>query len=781
MNPRTPLLTCLAIVLLAAPLAAQDNASLLRQLIAERDAKQQEFNTLEQQRLKLQSELAALRTERTALGEDIDIVVSLSETLSGYQSQLAMLQHKIDLKLAEKNEFAVEYGRSTNCFRWFLVLRLVWSSPSWNARYEKYVGGLRKAREDLAKQRKLIDQEIRNGIPAGGRLARFSSEREFKRFIETYYADPDVDPESKEATRLRVSRLGAKAKRAGVRVGQLLSRSGLRIGGHVTQFNKGLDGLRQNVKWAEGKKGQAAHDLLPDGLSASRKHMATIEHRITSKEAEHDRINKRVPILAGQIDSLDLRIRQLREQPARPPRVIGRVLDVTPSQVLGTPPQRRCVWRFYIELEEMNDAPVELLFKQALRQPQTQDPDASRRHGPPPLRNTVKPNETVHLGGWSDISTGMWLLNPLSVRPGGGIDTEYKKAERKRKFGPFYLTVWEKGDFAGEFRAVFESVQPAAFAGEITEVVFAPKPPAWARIQGTVPVKVVHPTAREIASGSLGGRSFEPYIQVEVDAPDLGPGMYRLRVEVDKAGTRYLWCRLERGSRKLEFEGSVPMLPGRQNITLSMPDLPQIVPEQLNLNVVPPSRAASRESIRSSQKQIQRLQSEQAADTPERARRYRQRLANSYSNLAFKHIERGEFSTAGGYINQAMGHLQAAGAANELTTGGYGGDVNRGTLLGHMATVAYFTSATGEVRKNLTALADYYEASAAQCSAQGDERTARTLHGKAAECYWKMADQLLMLGVSDPSEAVSVWRRGQSYWEKTGARGERRKPGWWPE
>jgi len=459
------------------------------------------------------------------------------------------------------------------------------------------------------------------------------------------------------------------------------------------------------------------------------------------------------------------------------PRVINRILDVTPSQILGTYPQRRCVWRFYIELEEANDVPVELLFKRAVLAPKTQDPDAAHRHDPPPMRYSIKPGDTVHLGGWRLTSTGMWLLAPLSVSPGVG----HEKAARKRTFGPFYLTVWETGDFAGEFRAVFESVRPSAFAGEVTQVVFKPQPPAWARIRGTIPMRVVHPTAREIASGSLGGQNFQPYIEVDVDVPDLPPGMYSMRVEVDTVGPRYLWSRLKRGSKKLKFKGNVPMLPGRRKITLSMPDLPQVVSEKLDLNVALASNASSRESIRSSQKQIRRLQSEPVTRNAERARRYRQRLANSYSQLAFKHMSRGEYSTAKSYIDQSMNHLRAAGAADELTTGGYGGDVTRGTLLRHMATVAYFTSSTGEVRKNLKALADYYEASAVHCKAQGDERTAQQLHGEAAKCYWKMAEQLLMLGNGGPGEAANTWRLGQPYWKKTAARGEPRKPDWWPE
>ncbi len=523
---------------------------------------------------------------------------------------------------------------------------------------------------------------------------------------------------------------------------------------------RSIDRLKRNVELLSGESGESPPDT------------STTEEQVSAEDVQRDR---------------DRSTTESRTEPPptesapKQPRVTGRVADVTASRVLGTPPQRRCVWRFYIELEEANDAPVELVFKQAIRKPKAQDPDASSWHGSPPMRHALRLGEKVILNHRYVIVTGMEILTYLRVDPKKKIANKYTmKAERKRKFGPFYLTVWETDDFAGEFRAVFESVWPTAFAGEITKVTFKPKPPPWDRIRGTM--RVVHPTDSEMASGSLGGQSYQPYIKVEVDVPDLAPGMYRMRAEVDKAGTRYLWGRLKKGSKKLEFEGGVPMLPGRQKVTLSMPDLPQVTFAKLNLNVVPPSNAASRASIRSLQTQIQQLQSKQAANSSEQARKYHQRrLANSFSQLAFKHIERGEFSTAKSYIDQAMGHLQAAGAADELTTGGYGSDVTRGTLLGHMATVAYFTSSTGEVRKNLTALAEYYEASAANCIAKGDNRTASQLRGEAAKCYWKMADQLLMLGVCDPAEAAAVWRRGESYSKKAGARGDRRKPSWWPE
>jgi len=411
-------------------------------------------------------------------------------------------------------------------------------------------------------------------------------------------------------------------------------------------------------------------------------------------------------------------------------------------------------------LEEIKDSPVELLFKRAIRKPKAQDPEASHRHGPPPMRNTVRPGETVRLPGRYLSSTNSWL--------------------RKQRFGPFYLTVWEKDGFAGEFRAVFESVRPAVFAGKTTEVVFAPKPPPWDR-RGTM--RVVHPTDREIASGSLGGRSYEPHIEVEVDVPDLGPGMYRLRAEVDKAGTRYLWCRLKEGSRNLEFEGDVPMLPGRQKITLSMPDLPQVTSAELDLNIVLPSNTPSRESIHNKQRDIQkRRQSEPAADSSELTRSYHHAsLSITCSDVATDFLNRGEFSMAKDYLDQAMGHLERVNPRYISSA------VDGGSLLTRMAIVAYFTNSAGEVRKNLTALADYYEASAAKSITVGTEahvRKASSLRLDAAECYWKMADQLLMLGVCDPAEAAAVWRRGQSYWKKTSysARGEdHKKPGWWPE
>jgi len=392
MNQRTPLLACLAAAVLAAPLAAQDTASLLRQLIAQRDAKQRELNTLEQRRLTLQGELAALRKERTGLGEDSDMAVSVSESLSRYQSRLQMLQHKVDLKLAEKNEFAVEYGRSTAFYRWILVTRLIWSSPSWNARYEKFVGGLRKAKEGLVNERKLIDQEIRAGIPAGGHLRRFRSEDELKRFLKTYYADPKVDPAAQDATRLRAAMLHATARRAGVRRDQLVSRSGFRVGGHVTRFRKGLPGLRRHVKWANGQKGHSGSDFLPDGLAASRERMARVERQIASKEAERTNIIKRVAILAGEIDGLNRRIKQLRERPtvvtppgpprpARPPRVTCQAVDVSSPTETRSPGAYR--WTFHLVFLETNGVPcrIELVRRTRWPRPLQAEPDnAQWRH-----------------------------------------------------------------------------------------------------------------------------------------------------------------------------------------------------------------------------------------------------------------------------------------------------------------------------------------------------------------------------------------------------------------
>jgi len=392
MTPRPPLLACLTAAVLAAPLAAQDTASLRRQLIAQRDAKQREMNALEQRRLTLQSELAALRKERAGLGEDADSAVSMSEALSRYQSRLQMLQHRIDLKLAEKNEFAVEYGRSTAFYRWILVTRLIWSSPSWNARYEKYVGGLRKAKEALANERKLIDQEVRAGIPGGGHLKRFGSEHELKRFLNTYYADPTVDPASKDATRLRMSKLHATARRAGVHPNQLVSRSGFRVGGHITRFSKGLDGLRHHVKWATGTKAASGHDFLPNGLGTARERLTRIERDIAAKEAEHARIVKRVAILAGEINSLNRRIQQLRDrppvvapprppQPTRPPRVTCQVADVSGPAKTRSPGAYR--WTFQLVFLEMNGVPcrIELVRRTRLPRPLQAEPDnANWRH-----------------------------------------------------------------------------------------------------------------------------------------------------------------------------------------------------------------------------------------------------------------------------------------------------------------------------------------------------------------------------------------------------------------
>jgi len=193
-----------------------------------------------------------------------------------------------------------------------------------------------------------------------------------------------------------------------------------------------------------------------------------------------------------------------------------------------------------------------------------------------------------------------------------------------------------------------------------------------------------------------------------------------------------------------------------------------------------PSNAPSRESIHNKQRDIQkRRQSEPAADSSELTRSYHQsHLSITCSNLATDFLLRGEFSMAKNYLDQAMGHLERVNPRYRSSA------VDRGSLLRKMAIAAYFTNSAGEVRKNLTALADYYEASATKSITKGRELDASRRRLDAAECYWKMADQLLMLGVCDPAEAAAVWRRGQSYWKKTSysARGEdRKKPGWWPE
>jgi hypothetical protein len=473
--------------------------------------------------------------------------------------------------------------------------------------------------------------------------------------------------------------------------------------------------------------------------------------------------------------------------PAKPPRVIRQVVDAKPSGVLGTSNQRRCVWRFYIELEETNGTPVELLFKEATYKPRTQDPHGPQRHGPPPVRFTLAPGQKLHLGGVLYVSTGMWRLTPSGMM-GGSEEMQdielprelrdgWEKQPSKRKIGPYYLTVWEKDNFAGEFLAVFESVRPVA--GDVIEVPFTPGLPPWATSTPGIPMKVRRPSPQE-AAGSFGRRPYEPYFEVDVQAPQLPPGMYRMKVTGGGVADQFLWGRLRQGDTTLRLAGNVPMLPGRRKVTLSLPELPQVKPEELNLNVIVPSSAPSPQSVRNSQKQIQRLKSEPTPDKPDRLRYHQQRLANAYSNLAFKHIQRAEFARAKGYIAEAMGYLQAAGAANELTTGGYGGDVNRGTLLGHMATIAYFEGSDGQVRQNLTALADYYEASAAQCASKGDTRGASNLRSKAADCHWKIADQLLALGAYQPEDAVRAWDDGYAYYRKAGGRSDPKKPAWWP-
>ena len=276
--------------------------------------------------------------------------------------------------------------------------------------------------------------------------------------------------------------------------------------------------------------------------------------------------------------------------PTPPPPVAGRtqpdlvsqIVDVTPSGPIGSAPNRRCVWRFYIQIEEKAGRGVELSFANLAIEPSRQDDTAKRYHNTPSHRYAWRRGEIDHVGGWIDKTTEQWRHGD-ELPPAQRAPHMQEAVPARLALGPYYLMVWEDEGFVGKYEATFAATQRDG-SGVSTTVTFTPPQPPW--IAATA-LRIMGPDADDLIGAAScpenGITGHDQYhLGFGVVAPDLPPGLHRLELAFDPGPSRYIWARVPAGETGAQFGDRIPIPLGRYTVTLSVPESPHIAPITLN-------------------------------------------------------------------------------------------------------------------------------------------------------------------------------------------------------
>lgn len=487
--------------------------------------------------------------------------------------------------------------------------------------------------------------------------------------------------------------------------------------------------------------------------------------------------------LRTQIRTLEEELVALRNRPVEPatperPRIPPdladpEIVDATCSQLEGSPGGRVAFWRFYVRLNVRNHVPVQLRMTELTREPPAQDPEARRRFPAPRASFSVRPGDTFQLSGWEDPMTGVPILEQMAPT---GVETipDLQRIPAQRDLGPYYLTVWEAQGFQGRFSAAFEAVRETPES--LRRVVeFRPLPPPTSQVQMRIDSPDIN--SRQGPAGALMP-SFawhDPYhIRVTVYVPDLTPGLHRLRIQVRGRRDRFLWARARETEQQTCFHGWVPMDRGPYELTLSMPEAPQVAPTTISGQLEP--ARGSTEQLAGSQKRVQEAQarlSDTSASMTAELRRwwlgdaqvaYAQRL-----NLA------GHFAEALQVAEQAIGNLPEYHAAARTTAIGR---EYRHAAWKEQAIALYHLCQRDAFREMMQRICHTKLRIANEFRQQDNASVARDYERRAGLYGHLLAHRLMLIG-GDLAEVRQIVEQGNQLYQRSGTNPP--KLVWYPE
>jgi hypothetical protein len=419
----------------------------------------------------------------------------------------------------------------------------------------------------------------------------------------------------------------------------------------------------------------------------------------------------------------------------RSPDLVAQIVEVTPSGPIDSAPNRRCVWRFYIKLEERAGRGVKLRFSNVVVEPSRQDDNAKRYHDTPTHRYSWRRGEVDALG--------IGVLEPSA-----------------KTLGPYHLMVWEDEGFAGRFEATFTATEDDG-SGLSKTITFTPPPPPWIAASA---FRISNPDADDlIGPASCPESGFGPHDQYhasfEIFAPDLPPGLHRLNLAFDPGPTYAIWARAAAGERSVRFHDRIPIPLGRYRVTVSMPDAPQIAPVTLNGRCDP-----ARGSIEHLNKAVDKLNRGNFQSGHQRG--------DALVEVAQRLNMAGRWAEAMSTATQAAGLLpENITSGTSWSVGGGGGRHVRKTAVKEQATAAYHLGKTEQFLSLMRWLSEY------------EMRQAQTRNVKSffAGAGWHMhfaARRLLRMGVH-PDQVEQLIERGDRYYRQGGSQNPPRTD-WFP-
>lgn len=534
---------------------------------------------------------------------------------------------------------------------------------------------------------------------------------------------------------------------------------------------------RRRFEGVEDFVRQAQAEVLKS--ETARANCVTYRENIARAERRQSEIDDQQRQLRAQIRQLQQQLAALHNQAVEPPARTSpdladpEIVDATCSQLEGSPGSRAAFWRFYVRLNVRNHVPVQLRLTELSREPSAQDPDPKRRFPTPRTAFTVNRGDTFQLGGWEDSTTGVPILEQM-VSTGMDAIGNIERIPTQLDLGPYYLTVWEDQGFEGRFSAVFEAVRGSPEPWRRI-VEFRPPPPPTSQVH----MRVDAPDAknRQGPAGALMP-SFawhDPYhIRFVVHVPDLTPGLYRLRIQVRGQRDRFLWARAKEGERQTTFHGFVPMGVGPYELTLSVPEAPQVTPVAIS-GALEPGRGST-ESLANSRKRVQEAEAKLSEPgpgvTPELRRWWLGDMQVAYAqglNLA------GRFAEALEVAEQAIGNLpEYQVTAQPRATGREYQDAawkEKAIALYHLHQRDAFRQVMQHVGQTQLRIASGFHQ-------QGNASMARDYERRAGLYCHLLAHRLMLIGV-DLAEVRQIVEQGNQLYQRSGLNPP--KLAWYPE
>jgi hypothetical protein len=499
--------------------------------------------------------------------------------------------------------------------------------------------------------------------------------------------------------------------------------------------------------------------LVEDNCKTWRDNIARAERRQAEIDAEKQR-------LRSELHELERRLAELREQaanqptpPARPAPNLAEpeIVEAMCSQLDGAAGSRVAVWRFYVRLNVRNHVPVQLRLDELTREPEMQDPDPKRRFVPPQRMFTVRPGDTFQLSGWEDPETGVPILEEMATG-------DLPRVPSVRDLGPYYLTVWEANGFQGRFRATFSTVAGAPAPVQLV-AEFSPPPPATSQVQ----MRVDDPDEDERsgpADAMMSSFAWKDtyHLRIAVYVPDLSPGLYRLRVQVRGQPDRFLWGLAKDGEAQTSIWGFVPLNVGPYQMTLSVPEAPQVAPVTIS-GRLDPARGTV-DALVSARDRVQKAQAALSDSSSRAAPELRRWLLGDAQVLYAQKLNlAGRFEEALQVSEQAIRNLPECKVGATYPKGK--GSEYQDTAWKEKATALYHLFQRDAYREAMEHICQTQLRMAREFRQSGSDAVAKDYLQRAGEYRHLLAHRLMLLGV-DLTEVRREVEVGNQLYQQAG-------------